>query len=57
MSVAQSLTSVYLSDWSNNADNEDDNKYVRLGVYTALGISQCKMNFKILNNIYFDCLE
>ena len=45
--VAQSAVSIYLSDWSNNADNPDDNKYVRLGVYTALGLAQCNTNYKL----------
>ena len=57
---AQSAVSLYLSDWSNNADNPDDNKYVRLGVYTALGITQCKLshaskillNFNLTHRLY-----
>jgi hypothetical protein len=42
MNVAQSGTSLWLSDWSDNSDDPDDNKYVRLAIYTALGIVQCK---------------
>jgi hypothetical protein len=41
MNVAQSGTSIWLSDWSNNSNDPNDNKYVRLAVYTALGIVQC----------------
>ncbi len=41
MNGAQSATSVWLSDWSDKADNDTQfNKYERLGVYTALGVSQ-----------------
>jgi len=45
MNVALASTSVWLSDWSDNAANPDDNKYVRLAVYTSLGIAQCKAFF------------
>jgi hypothetical protein len=46
MNVAQSGTSLWLSDWSNNSDDPNDDKYVRLAVYTALGIVQCKFKFE-----------
>lgn len=53
MNVAQSAVSIYLSDWSNNADNPDDNKYVRLGVYTALGLAQCNICLFIWSEQFF----
>lgn len=49
MSVAQSAVSIYLSDWADNSDNPDDNKYVRLGVYTAIGLAQCKFLMSLIH--------
>nr|QUF59451.1 ATP-binding cassette transporter Abcc1-6-2 [Brachionus angularis] len=43
--VAQSGTSLWLSDWSNNADNSKDDKYMRIGFYTAIGFSQYILMF------------
>nr|QUF59450.1 ATP-binding cassette transporter Abcc1-6 [Brachionus angularis] len=43
--VAQSGTSLWLSDWSNNANNPKDDKYMRIGVYTAIGVSQYILMF------------
>ena len=49
---AQAATSVWLSDWSDKSNNDTQfNKYERLGVYTALGISQYL--FMLLADIAF----
>lgn len=45
LNVAGAATSAWLSDWSDkSAGNATDgiDKYGRLGVYTALGVAQCK---------------
>ena len=39
--VAQIASSVWLSIWSNDKAN-DSNKYMRLGIYIALGFIQCR---------------
>ena len=52
MNGAQAATSVWLSDWSDKSNNDTQfNKYERLGVYTALGISQYL--FMLLADIAF----
>lgn len=44
-------SSIYLSDWSNNAEQENDKPYLRnrrLIVYIALTLGQCIIVFKLL---------
>jgi hypothetical protein len=45
MDVAQTGTALYLRDWTEKSKKEQeknaDSKFVRIGVYTALGISMC----------------
>lgn len=43
LNVAAAGTSAWLSDWSDKSGGATDgiDKYGRLGVYTALGVSQC----------------